>query len=574
MQHDIGDHALLADGRTAALVDPGGNVVWLPWPRIDSLPCLLGILDDQAGGAFTVAPDDAAATVVERAYVPGSLVLRTRWRSSAGTVTVHDGLAWDGPPRLLRTVASPDGVPMVVRLRLAPGAALARADVGIDGSVLTVRGGGVDLRVDAPGPWRLAPDGTATCRFSATATEVAIVLGDAAAPVSAPSLQWTLGHFASVVPASWSLRPSALAARALGEGTSRDLLRTSAAVLTGLRQRGGGIVAAPTTSLPQWLGSSRTWDYRYSWLRDTALAGVAMLRAGLVADAAGLGAFVGEATMTLPPAVLRRVDGTPPPPEATLPHLRGYRGARPVRLGNAAAEQPQLDVAGEVLELAAALAERESLPLPLREGAARIADWTAQHWQEPDHGIWEIRGAPRHYTHSRVMAWAGLTDAAVLAERGAVRGHPTAWRRVAADIRATVLAVDGPLQLTGHGGGPDAALAQAVLVGFLDDDRARARATLHTITTGLDRNGLVDRHDPRQDPSPEPCGAFLFATFWLAQALERVGADGAPHLAAAAAARGAVGLFGEVADPAGRTPLGNYPQVQSHAAFVLAATEP
>jgi GH15 family glucan-1,4-alpha-glucosidase len=246
-----------------------------------------------------------------------------------------------------------------------------------------------------------------------------------------------------------------------------------------------------------------------------------------------------------------------------------------VRIGNAASGQPQLDVAGEVLELAGALAAHEVLPDSLRLGVARVADWTSHHWREPDHGIWEIRGDPRHYTHSRVMAWAGLAHAAALAERGIVPGDAPRWRRAAHDIRIAVVDdSDGALTLTAGGGGPDAALAQAGMVGFLDADDPRLHATLAGITTRLDRAGLVDRHLPEEDSSDDPCGPFLFATFWVAQALELCGGDGSRYFTAAVAARGSLDLFGEVADPRDSSPLGNYPQVQSHASFVLAAVDP
>jgi GH15 family glucan-1,4-alpha-glucosidase len=299
-----------------------------------------------------------------------------------------------------------------------------------------------------------------------------------------------------------------------------------------------------------------------------------MLRCGLTDDAAGLGDFIGAATSTLPPSVLLRVDGTAPPRERTLDHLRGYRGARPVRLGNAASEQPQLDVAGEILEFAAALAAQELLPTSLRQGVVRVADWTAAHWTEPDHGIWEIRGSPRHYTHSRTMAWAGLAQAAMLAERGVVDADAQPWRRAANDIREAVLRGGGALTLTEDGGGPDAALAQAATLGFLDNDDPRLLATLDSIVTTLARDGLIDRHVPAEDTLSDPCGPFLFATFWVAEALERCDRDGVANFAAAAGARGSLDLFGEVADPRDGSPLGNYPQVQSHASFVLAATDP
>lgn len=574
MQHPIGDHALLADGRTAALIDPDGNVAWLCWPRIDSAPCLLSVLDDELGGTFTVAPADPGAVVVERAYLPGSLVLRTRWRAGDGELIVDDALAADGDTRLVRSLTAVGRVEVVARVALAPEAATATPAVEAEGGAVRIRAAGLDLVVHAPGPWRVDATGVATSTFAVDSLRCAVVLGDATTPAGDPSLGATRAWFAASVPAASWLTPNQLAVGVLGEPSARGLLEQSAAVLLGLRQRGGGIVAAPTTSIPQWPGSGRTWDYRYSWLRDGALAGIAMLRVGLVTEAIGLGGCLGEVAAVLPPPVLVRVDGTPPPPEQTLGHLRGHLGARPVRIGNAASDQPQLDVAGEVLEFAAALAAHHELPVALREAAARVADWTADSWTQADHGIWEIRGAPRRYTHSRVMAWAGLTAAVSLAESGVIAGDSGRWRRAAAAIRADVLRGGGPLTLHEAGGGADAALAQTVLAGMLDGDDPRMLATLDSIVSTLDRDGLIDRYQGQPDELGDPCGPFLFPTFWVAQALQRCGRDGSGHFAAAVRARGPLNLFGEVADPGDHTPLGNYPQVQSHAAFILAAIDP
>jgi GH15 family glucan-1,4-alpha-glucosidase len=575
VQHPIGDHALLADGRTAALVDPHGNIAWLCWPRIDSPPCLLSILDDVIGGCFRLAPADPSATVVERRYLPGTLILRTVWRVGGDELTVLDALACDGEPRLVRSLRAREGVEVVVTVVLAPDAARVTAQPMAEGNALRIGGAGLDLVVRAPGPWRLEAHGVAECRVLVDSSGCAVVLGnhDADGAASATSLDGTRKWFAASVPAAGALTPNQLSARTLGVTTARDLLVQSAAVLAGLHQRGGGIVAAPTTSLPQWPGSARTWDYRYSWLRDTALAGLGMLRARQVDGAAALGDFIGEATRSLPAAVLLRVDGTVPPPEQALDHLRGYRGARPVRIGNAAAEQPQLDVAGEILEFAGALAAHGVLPSSMCEGVANVADWTADHWAQADHGIWEIRGTPRHYTHSRVAAWAGLVHAAALGESGVVDGDAERWRRTAEAIRASILSGKGALSLHDRGGGPDAALAQAVLFGLFEGGDRRRDDTLDGIVSTLARGGLVDRHLAEADSNSDPCAPFLFPTFWVAEALRRSGRDGSRYFAAAASCRGSVNLFGEVADPADHTPLGNYPQVQSHAAFVLAAMD-
>jgi GH15 family glucan-1,4-alpha-glucosidase len=574
VQHPIGDHALLADGRTAALVDPDGNVAWLCWPRIDSTPCLLSLLDDVLGGMFVVAPVDPAAVVVERDYADGTLVLRTVWRIGAAELTILDGLAWDGAPRLVRSLRARGSVDVVARVALAPDAAREVSHPRVDGEVLRIAATGLDVVLRAPGTWVIDGRGVAESRFTVDSVECAVVFCDAGATDVEPSLDGTRARFAATVPGAARVTPNQMASSTLGESTARRLVRQSAAVLTGLHQRGGGIVAAPTTSIPQWPGSGRTWDYRYSWLRDTALAGLGMLRAGLTDDAAGLGDFLGAATATLPRPVLLRVDGTAPPPERTLDHLRGHRGARPVRIGNAASDQPQLDVAGEVLEFAAALAGRDALPRSLREGVVLVADWTAGNWTQPDHGIWEIRGAPRRYTHSRVMAWAGLTQAVGLARRSAVHGSEERWRAAADAIRADVLRGSGALTLHDDGGGPDAALAQASLFGMLAPGDPRMVATLDDIVAALDRDGLIDRYEGQPDQLGDRCGPFLFPTFWVAQALQMCGRDGSRNFAAAAAARGPLGLFAEVADPDDHSPLGNYPQVQSHSAFVLAALDP
>jgi GH15 family glucan-1,4-alpha-glucosidase len=573
VQHPIGDHALLADGRTAALVDPGGNIAWLCWPRIDSSPCLLGLLDDVVGGMFVLAPVDPGATIVERAYEPGTLILRTVWRTSGGELTVRDALACDGPPRLVRSLRAHGSIEVAARVALAPDAARVHALPVVDGAALRVTGSGLDVAVHAPHPWTIDSHGVAECRFRATGTLAAFVFCDGHAEDVGRPLDGTSEWFADRVPAASSLVPNEVAARTLGDSTARAMLQQSAAVLAGLHQRRGGIVAAPTTSLPQWPGSSRTWDYRYSWLRDTAHAALAMLRCGLLEDAAGLGSFIGTAIATLPPAVLRRVDGTAPPAERILDHLRGYGGARPVRFGNAASEQPQLDVAGEVLELAAGLAAADALPAPLGLRVAGLADWTADHWADADHGIWEIRGPARRYTHSRVLAWAGLVQAAALSVEGVIDGQAARWRAAADAIRADVLRSGGPLTLHDGGGGPDSALAQAALTGFLEVGDPRLAATLDSITGTLERGGLIDRHVAEEDTLSDPCAPFIFPTFWVAEALQRCGRDGSRYFAAAAASGGALTLFGEVADPRDHSPLGNYPQVQSHAAFILAAAD-
>ena len=366
MQHAIGEHALLADGRTAALVDPDGNIAWLCWPRINVAPCLLSILDDVVGGCFRVAPSDPAAVVVARDYVPGTLILRTVWRVGGDELTVFDALACDGEPRLLRSMSARGRVEVAVTLAMAPDAALAGASVATHGDVLRVTGGGLDIAVHAPGPWSADDAGVATCLIRVGSEAAAVVFCDGGA-VPGASLVGTRQWFAARVPAAAALRPNSLAAATLGESTAQELMRRSAVVLAALHQRGGGIVAAPTTSLPQWPGGRVPGTTATAGCATQPWPAWACCASGSSPTPRPRG-FPGSRhrrPATGGAAARRRhgaAGGTHPA------HLRGHRGGRPVRIGNGASAQPQLDVAGEVLEFAAALAARDLCPPPSPPG--------------------------------------------------------------------------------------------------------------------------------------------------------------------------------------------------------------
>jgi len=577
VQHDIGDHALLAGGGTAALVDPEGGVTWLPWPRIDAMPVLRGIVDEVAGGGFSVGPARGGART--RRYRPGTLLLETDWECAGAHLEVAEALVAEGPPRLAR-LARARGGPVEVVVRYRP----AGADgLTVAGTTVHPRSGGEPVLLTPSLEWRPAAGGIEARLEVGDGEALGLVLAPSAGHGGGGGVGAAAAQLLEATTVSWRRRTapmrwhrSALAERVLGAPLSDRLLKLSGGLLLGLTHGSGGIVAAPTTSLPQWPGSSRTWDYRFAWLRDTSLAALAMLRLGLPDAAAALGDFCGRACQTGAAPPVLRVDGSRPPPEIEVPEWSGYRGARPVRLGNAAATQAQVDVLGEVLDLADALDRAGVLPDSLQRAVPGLAAATLARWAEPDHGIWEVRGPPRIYTHSRLMAWTGLRRAAALARRGAVAGSPEAWEAGAATVAEAIVSGGddgGALLLHPGGGGPDAALALAPLVGLLAPDDPRAAATLGAIATGLGRGGLLDRYQGTLDEVDEPCAPFLFPTFWLAAALERCGGDGAPWLASAASARGPLGLMGEVADPERGTPLGNYPQVQSHAALVLALTE-
>lgn len=562
MQHPIGEHALLADSRTAALIDPDGNVAWLCWPWIDSTPLFFSILDGQLGGAFSLRPARPDARVVSRHYHARSLVLETVWDAGGARLIVEDALALGQGPLLVRAMHAQGGAVDVLATANVPAWPGTRASLRTHG-VTAEMDGVTRVAVHAPCEWEPAEDG-ASCRFSVQPDLPAtITLGNVASPSGAAVIDSTLAEWRQSIPmVTTSSQP---------RGTD-DLLGTTAAVLVGLRRRDGGIVAAPTTSLPQWPGSSRTWDYRYCWLRDSSLAALAMLRLGLVDSARSLAAFIGNVVCESGPVPLVRLDGTAPPVETEIAELAGYGGARPVRIGNAAATQAQLDVPGEVIELASSLAGLSALPDELGAAVPILAGWLVEHWREPDHGIWEIRGVPRRYTHSLVTAASGLGGAAALVDQRVVSGDAVAWRRIASAIAADIGLAGGALEIHLDGGGADAALAQAAVLGGLNFVAARIEPTLDLIIERLDRGGLLDRHKAEADTLADPCAPFVFPTYWLAGALTAIGRDGSRWLKAALATRGSLGLFGEVAEPSDRTPLGNYPQVQSHAAFVLAVT--
>jgi GH15 family glucan-1,4-alpha-glucosidase len=564
MQHPIGEHALLADSRTAALIDPDGNVAWLCWPRIDSTPLLFSILDSDRGGSFVVRPSRADASVVSRRYLPRSLVLETVWAVASARLVVEDALdLGDGPLliRRLRTEGEDVDVAVTVTAPEWPGA---RGSLRTFGNVLELDGA-AGVAVHAPAAWEPHAGGTRSTIRVRPAAPATVTLGTAGIASRAPSTAGTLLAWHGQVPSF---------AGASAHPHVDDLLETTAAVLLGLRRYDGGIVAAPTTSLPQWPGSGRTWDYRYCWLRDSSLAALAMLRLGLLDTARSLGVFIGSVVLESGPLPLVRIDGTAPPEEREISELAGYGGARPVRIGNGAALQAQLDVPGEVIELATALAAVAALPDELAAAVPVLASWLVDHWRDPDNGIWEIRGAPRRYTHSLLTGVSGLLGAASLADRGRVTGDAVAWRRTGADAAAAIGATGGAMEIHLDGGGADSALAQVALLSSLESFSARIDSTLDLIAERLGRGGLIDRHESHADTRSDPCAPFVFPTFWLAAALAAVGRDGSQYLDAALATGGALGLFGEVADPGDHTPLGNYPQVQSHASFVLAVVAP
>jgi GH15 family glucan-1,4-alpha-glucosidase len=371
--------------------------------------------------------------------------------------------------------------------------------------------------------------------------------------------------------------PSASARLALAPSWAREAVAASLEQLHALQHRESGLlVAAPVTSIPQWPGSPRAWDYRYAWLRDNADAGTALALGGDLEGARhlarGLAELLRQGTQPV-----RRLDGGPLPPERSLPHLRGYLGAL-VRVGNGAAQQAQVDTLGEVCRFAHLLEQVGGCPPQLLDQVPRLADAAAIGWPEPDHGIWEVRGRRRHYLHSKILAWVALDRALDLAGHGKIEASGAAsWAAARGELEEAVARRGtGPSgELTMAFGEPstDSATLAAYLVGYPLPEGGRRAGTLDHVLGQLGTFPLVARHRPERDGIPYPCLPFIFPSFWAAAAEAACGR----REAAVARFRSLIRLAGpsrqlsEVAEPASRRMLGNYPQVQSHAALVEAA---
>jgi GH15 family glucan-1,4-alpha-glucosidase len=583
----IGEHACLGDGRTAALVARDGAVDWLCWPRFDSEPLLAGLLDAERGGAFAVRA--VAARPPSRRYLPETNVLETRFEAPGGTLRLVDAMtvADEGerrrllPASELLRVATCESGEVDVEIRLAPwtgrGGPVRLEAAGALGWRLVLGSGAAWLRADHP---LQREDDAVIGRFRLRAGERAAV--SLSFDEEAPAVLPPLGAAAQerlLRTAAWWRR---FAARARYEGPRRDDVVRSALALKLLGfAPSGAVVAAPTTSLPESPGGSLNWDYRFCWLRDAAFTARAFLALGYEAEAAAFRDWLLHATrLTVPRLrVLYDVYGRPPPPEIEVPGLSGWRGARPVRSGNAAADQLQLDLHGEVIDAVAQLVrgghllDREACAL-LRT----LGDHVARSWRAADHGIWEDRAPPRHHVHSRLLCWVALDRLLDLRERGLLdRGDADAWGAARAAIREELELRGfsprlGAYARTLDGDSLDASALLLSWYGFHAPDHPRLRATFARIREQLAVGpGLYLRYEESRAARE---GAFGLVGFWAAEHLARGGGtldEARAALADAAAWANDLGLFAEEVDPATGEALGNFPQAYTHVGLVNAA---
>ncbi len=586
------DYFCLADGRTAALLTKRGECHFWCAPRFDSPLRLARILDARGGGSVGVTCTTGQRP--QSGWVGDSSILSVEW----GTVaTVHCALLGDGEggSALCWLVEGTPGLPVELELQAASAAGVGW-EVISSGAVLPQPafpdgpGGPLELIASEP-----IPAGQTALKLTLPAHGLVIWVrhGFASDPPSPLLRRMRLGGAAAVAESRESFERSAaesehwvaglLAGPSL-EGPmdraprwARAALARSLLTIRGLQDwESGLVVASPLTSIPQWPRSERSWDYRYAWLRDCADAGLALCRAGAVEEAARLGE--GVATLLdgekAPP--VSRLDGSALPVEHVLTHLEGYGGGM-VRIGNGAAGQVQVDTLGEVIRFAEALDLVGGCPTSLLNRLPTLTDQAARRWMDPDHGIWEVRGVPRHYVHSKVLAWAALEGALRLAARGRIAAPAEQlWLRardeLAEAIRLRGTDPGGRLVMAFDDPSADASTLAAYMVGYLGPS---APATLDFVLQELGDQFLLARHRPERDQFDVPCAPFIFPALWAAVAEARLGRreEAVARLRSILGLAGGAGQLSEVAQPAEFAMLGNYPQIQSHAAVVEAILE-
>jgi GH15 family glucan-1,4-alpha-glucosidase len=581
------DYALLGDRRTAALVSRSGSVDWWCSPRFDAPACFAGLLGTPDHGRFLIAPNDATpndagAVQTTRRYLPGTMVLETEHETPTGRVRVFDCLALGhSRPLLVRLVEGLEGtVDMTVEL-------IVRFDYGsivpwvrrVDDRWHAIAGPeGLELFT----PVQLHGHGkTSTAQFTvAKGEQVPFVLGwfpsseprrvpdDASALVEDTAARWR----------RWS-------ARCQYSGEWREPVLRSLLTLEALTfEATGGIVAAPTTSLPETIGGSRNWDYRYCWVRDATLTLEAFLIGGYDHEALRWREWLLRAAAGDPETLqtMYGVGGERRLTEIELDWLPGYGGSSPVRTGNGAHSQLQLDVYGELLDV---LWQATRAGTPPSTNAWSLAtlllEVLERRWREPDEGIWEVRGPRRHFTHSKVLCWVAFDRAIAMVEHAGYEGPVDRWREIRDEIHTEVLTkgYDEELGAFTQCFGVselDASVLMIPLVGFLPGDDPRVKSTVDVIERELTRDGFVLRYvptDPMIDGIGEPEGVFLPCSFWMVEALELAGRGDAARALfdRLLALANDLGLFAEEYEPGAKQFLGNYPQAFTHLALVAAA---
>jgi GH15 family glucan-1,4-alpha-glucosidase len=578
----IEDYGLIGDCRSAALVGRNGSIDWLCWPRFDSAACFAALLGDARHGRWRIAPVDAAARATRR-YVGDTLILETLFETAAGRVAVIDFMPVGGDvTSVVRIVEGREGhVPMRLHLVL-------RFDYGSSVPWVTRLDDGSGI-VAVAGP-NLAVLRTPVALHGedlATAAEFTVGPGEripfvlSYGPSHRPPPTPLAAEIALATTEDFWLR---WADRCTDQGPWREAVQRSLLTLKALSfSETGGIVAAPTTSLPEQLGGPRNWDYRFCWLRDATLSLTALMGAGYYEEAKAWRDWLQRAVAGSPDdmQIMYGIAGERRLAEWEIPWLPGYQGAAPVRVGNAASGQLQLDVWGEMMD---------ALHLARAGGIASLpSGWALQcrsleHlgaiWSEPDEGIWEVRGGRRHFTHSKVMAWVAFDRMVRDAEAYGLEAPLDRWRATRDEIHATVCREGFDARLgsfTQSFGSPelDASLLLIPATGFLPATDPRVLGTIAAVERELMADGFVLRYrtEAGADGLPPGEGAFLPCSFWLADARAATGRlpEARSLFERLLSLRNDLGLLSEEFDVRANRQVGNFPQAFSHVALVQTA---
>ena len=594
----IADYGLLADCNSSALVDRSGSIDWLCLPRYDSDAIFARLLDPDAGH-WSIRP--AAAFTVQRRYLPGTLVIETTFTTETGSVRLCDAMAFadgqrghelgfDAPHEVLRGVEGVDGeVELLMELAPRPEYGLITPLIRLeDGGARTFGSGRVSVRSAVP---LAVADGTMHATFSVRAGDR---LGfslrwasaeDRNAPEATPAAR-VMERIDDTVEAwrSWE------AEHDVYHGEHHDLVQHSARILKGLTYRPtGAIVAAPTTSLPETVGGERNWDYRFSWIRDSSLT-LEALYIGACPDEAeefisfmtsSAGGRASEGSLQ----IMYGIGGEHDLSERELGHLAGWRDSRPVRVGNGAWNQVQLDVYGELLNALHLYRERlGDLHPEIQAFVTDLADTAARRWRETDSGIWEMRGEPRHHLSSKVMCWVALDRAVKLAGQLGEYAKVEEWSAARDEIREAILTRGWSEARQAYAQSFDSdeldgAQLLMPIYGFLPATDPRMRSTIEAIARDLTEDGLVLRYRAEEGLNADGLtgeeGTFVICSFWLVSCLAQAGeVERAEALFEQLAGyANDLGLLGEEIDTANGEQLGNFPQAYSHIGLITAAYE-
>ena len=577
---NIEDYALIGDCQSAALVGRDGSIDWLCWPRFDSAACFAALLGTRDNGRWRIAPVDANAHT-SRTYHDDTLILETTWENTDGAVSVIDFMpVRTRQPDLVRLVVGRRGrlaMDMEFLLRFDYGAAVPWV-TRLPGNAICAVAGPDKVVLCSPVPME-GRDFSHTARFEVKEGErMPFVLTHSLSHLNLPAKIDPLSALSDTETfwREWCARCSV-------KGQWLGAVRRSLITLKALTYAPtGGIVAAPTTSLPEKLGGVRNWDYRYCWLRDATLTLLALMNGGYRDEAESwtnwlLRAVAGSPAQT---QIMYGLAGERRLNEQSLPWLPGFAGSKPVRIGNAACNQRQLDVYGEVLDV---------MHQSRKAGLAVEAAWSVQRamlehletvWHEPDSGLWEVRGPPRHFTYSKIMSWVAFDRGIKAVEEYQLSGPLDRWRRLRNEIHADVCR-NGYVEARGafvqsYGSEHlDASLLLIPGTGFLPWDDPRVRSTVAAIQRELTVDGLVMRYHTHSsvDALPPGEGVFLACSFWLADALYMQGQREEAHalFERLLALRSDLGLLAEEYDPVACRQLGNFPQAFSHVALINTA---